>query len=143
MSLEYAETRIKEALKLAKGNQARARQQIIAWAVEDPKLLFALTKPHLSGIVAYNIERVASGRAAAAKETTSAPQRPMTQKAAPAGQKAKPEQFGLEILKAVAGNPEIFGLEDFGVPQKREQASARHIAAIKAIAAKSKHTKKT
>jgi hypothetical protein len=140
MSSEYAENRIKEALKLSKGNQAIARQQLIAWAFEDAKLLQALTKPHLSGIVAYNIERVASGRASAAKQPQAA-QKPVQKTSA--GKAAKPEQFGLEILKAVAGKPEIFGLEDFGAPQKRGAASPRHIEAIKAMAAKSKHTKKT
>lgn len=138
MSLEYAENRIKEALKLAKGNQVKARQQIIAWAVEDPKLLFALTKPHLSGIVAYNIERVASGRAAAARTSKPAAQKPITQKQ-PAANGKKPEQFGLEILKAVAGNPAIFGLEDVGAMKKASPVSQRHVDAIKAIASKSKN----
>jgi hypothetical protein len=142
MSLEYAEMRIQEALKLTKGNQMKAQQQIIAWIYEDAKLLHALAKPHLSGIVAYNVERVASGRAAAAKAT--ATEKPAPQKASAQGQgkPPKPEQFGLEILKAVAGNPAIFGLEDLGVPQKRGAASQRHVDAINAIAAKSKHTKK-
>ena len=69
MSLEYAEQKIQQALKLSKGNQARARQQVIAWALEDDTLLKALTRSHLTGIVAYNIERVASGRAAAARRS--------------------------------------------------------------------------
>jgi hypothetical protein len=137
MSLEYAEMRIKEALKLTKGNQMKAQQQIIAWIYEDAKLLHALAKPHLSGIVAYNVERVASGRAAATKKPV-----PPAEENASAKKAAKPEQFGLEILKAAAGNPAIFGLEDLGVPQKRGAASQRHVDAIKAIAAKSKHTKK-
>ena len=104
MSLEYAEQRIKEALKLSGGNQSKARQQIIAWTFEDAKLLHALAKPHLSGIVAYNIERVASGRAAKAKTAKTAPAKPVNGA-------ANEEQFGLEILKAVAGSPEVFGLE--------------------------------
>lgn len=136
MSLEYAQLRIKEALKLSGGNQIKARQQIIAWTYEDAKLLHALAKPHLSGIVAYNIERVASGRADAAK---TAKEQPKKQTAKPAANhKAKEEQFGLEILKAVAGSPEIFGLEDPGAPRKKSGVSKSHVDAIQAIISKKK-----
>ena len=58
MSREYAEKRIKDALKQARGNATKARQQIIAWTNEDPKLLQALAQPHLTGIVAHAINRV-------------------------------------------------------------------------------------
>ena len=135
MSIEYAESRIKEALKLSGGNTIKARQQIIAWTYEDSKLLHALAKPHLSGIVAYNIERVASGRADAAKEAKPPEKKPAAKKA---NGKAKEEQFGLEILKAVAGSPEIFGLEDPGAPRKKPGVSQSHIDAITAMASKKK-----
>lgn len=137
MSLEYAEHRIKEALKLSGGNQIKARQQIIAWTYEDAKLLHALAKPHLSGIVAYNIERVASGRADAAKSVKAEDKKPPAKKAAANG-KAKEEVFGLEILKAVAGSPEIFGLEDPGAPRKKSGVSQSHVDAIQAIVSKKK-----
>lgn len=136
MSLEYAERRIKEALKLTGGNHIKARQQIIAWTFEDSKLLHALAKPHLSGIIAYNIERVASGRADKAREKNEKPVEP-TKKQAANGQ-AKEEQFGLEILKAVAGSPQIFGLEDPGAPKKHGGVSQSHLDAIQAIAANKK-----
>ena len=58
MSLEYAERRIIKALEAAKGNPTRARQQIIAWSHDDPKLLLALARPHLTGIVAHAVNRV-------------------------------------------------------------------------------------
>ena len=137
MSLEYAEQRIKEALKLNKGNAIKARQQIIAWTFEDSKLLHALAKPHLSGIVAYNIERVASGRADKARTNKETPAEKPAQKAAPTGKK-KEESFGLEILKAVAGSPEIFGLEDPGAPRGSGRVSQSHMDAIQAIVNKSK-----
>ncbi len=137
MSLEYAEQRIKEALKLNGGNQVKARQQVIAWTFEDAKLLHALAKPHLSGIVAYNIERVASGRADAAKKVQAAPEKKPASKAKSNGKDTE-EQFGLEILKAVAGDPEIFGLEDPGAPRKRGGVSQSHLDAIKVIASKKK-----
>ncbi len=134
MSLEYAESRIKEALKLSGGNQVKARQQIIAWTFEDAKLLHALAKPHLSGIVAYNIERVASGRADAAKNTKAAPdKKKKPAKKAKANGKDTEEQFGLQILKAVAGSPEIFGLEDPGAPRTRGGVSQSHMDAIEAL----------
>lgn len=137
MSLEYAEHRIKEALKLSGGNPIKARQQVIAWTFEDAKLLHALAKPHLSGIVAYNIERVASGRADAARSKNTEAKKP----APPAQKKTNGragESFGLEILKAVAGSPEIFGLEDPGAPRKKSGVSQSHVEAIQAIIAKKK-----
>lgn len=135
MSLEYAERRIAEALKLAKGNEARARQQIIAWALTDEKLLQALTKSHLSGIVAYNIERVASGRAAAARKA----QKPKP-KAANTQKTNKQADFGVELLKAVASSSsEVFGLENGSSGVGRPgQVSQNHINAIRAIASKTK-----
>ena len=137
MSLEYAEKRIKEALKLNKGNALRARQQVIAWTFEDTKLLHALAKPHLSGIVAYNVERVASGRADKARANKEQPAEQPAKKPAAKGNK-KEEAFGLEILKAVAGQPQIFGLEDPGAPRGSGRVSQSHMDAIQAIVDKSK-----
>ena len=135
MSLEYAERRIAEALKLAKGNQARARQQVTAWALQDEKLLQALTKSHLSGIVAYNIERVASGRAAAARKA----QKPAPAKTAKAQNINKEADFGVELLKAVASSSsEVFGLETNASLTRPKQVSQNHINAIRAIATQKK-----
>ncbi len=142
MSLEYAENKIKKALDLSKGNEGKARQKIIAWAAEDEILLYALAKPHLSGIVAYQVERVASGRADTArfgvklskKTVSDTSDKPKT---------GKKDSFGMELLKAVAAaDATVFGLEDSGVPRKRAPASQAHVDALKAMAAKSKHTKK-
>lgn len=136
MSLEYAESRIKEALKLAKGNKLKARQQLIAWTFEDAKLLHALAKPHLTGIVAYNIERVASGRAEAsrAKKTQAAP--PAKKKAAPKSEKE--EAFGLQILKAAGASNTEFGFEDAG-RGGGGRVSQSHINAIRQIAESQKN----
>lgn len=139
MSLEYVEKRIKEALKKSGGNPANARQQIIAWTYEDEKLLHALAKPHLNGIVAYNVERVASGRADASRAATEVATqeiKPETKPAPAAKPKEKEESFGMEILKAIAGSEATFGLEDLGVPQKRRPVSKKHIDAIRSIAGK-------
>lgn len=127
MSKEYAEKRIKEALKKTNGNAVKARQQVIAWTYEDAKLLHALTKAHLTGIVAYNIERILSGRGTA--EDHPVPETP-AQKAP-----AKEENFGTELLKAVAGNSgAMFGLEGYSPGRaKRPKVSKSHIAAIQAM----------
>lgn len=139
MSLEYAENRIKEALKLCNGNRIKARQMIIAMAMEDQKLLQALTKAHLSGIVAYNIERVSSGRAdkARAKNTKAAPQKPQAQRASTSGNTEKEESFGLQMLKAAGASDSTFGFEDAGRGGGRG-VSQTHINAIRAIAQKQK-----
>lgn len=133
MSRNYIEQRIKEALKKHNGNATRARQQVIAWAAEDQQLLLALTKSHLTGIVAYNIERILSGRSARtenaatkAAQNVANPQKP-----------SKEENFGKELLKAVAGNSgATFGLEGYSAPRKKTQVSKSHIDAIQAMARK-------
>ena len=130
MSREYAEGRIKEALKKTNGNAVRARQQVIAWTYEDPKLLHALTKAHLTGIVAYNIERILAGRGAAEETHTH------TQESAKKSDaKDKEENFGMELLKAVAGNGGVqFGMESYsGGGQRRKKVSKSHIDAINAL----------
>ena len=134
MSLKYVEQRVKDALVQSGGNAARARDHIIKWAQSDPELLLALTEHHLTGIVAYHIERVASGRAS--KPKARPPEKPKA--------KVDPgEKFGLEILKAVANSSSaIFGLESGAPPQKRAKASQQHIDALKAMASRTTKSKK-
>lgn len=133
MNRDYAESKIREALKASGGNATRARQQITAWAFEDTKLLHELVAPHITGIVAHAVNRVMNTK-----------ERPVA--AAPAAEPAKVsgsksgEAFGMEILKAIAlGNPAQFGLESgSGVSVKKQQASQRHIDAIRQMVAKGK-----
>lgn len=124
---QYAEHRIKDALEKCGGNVTHARQQIIAWTYEDAKLLQALTKPHLNGIVAYNIDRIVSGRGAATENPAQPQESPQN--------KAKEESFGMEILKAVAGNNgAMFGLETYSTPRPgKTKVSKAHVDAIKAM----------
>ncbi len=135
MSREYAEKRIKEALAIAKGNATKARQQIIAWTNEDPKLLQALAQPHLTGIVAHAISRVVYRQEAEDVEED-IPEAPQSLDMAP-------DTFGKEILKALASeNTVMFGRDTGVVPAGRKQASQSHIDALKQIASKSKPIKK-
>ena len=130
MSLEYAENRIKEALRLAKGDATRARQQIMAWTYEDAKLLHALSRPHLTGIVAHAINRVIYRQNQ--EETVEVPDMPQALD-------MKPETFGMEILKALqSNNAPVFGQESSATPVRRKKASKSHIEAINLIARKSK-----
>ncbi len=133
MSQQYAQDRIKEAIRLSKGSKTAANQLVIAWAAEDHKLLWALTKAHLTGVVAYNVERVASGRADRAAAAKAAPT------AKPRAQQDKP--FGRELLKAASsGEGAIFGLEGYTAPSRAGQASQGHINAIHQLASRSKKT---
>ena len=126
MSLEYADSIVAQALKQAEGNQAKARQMIVNEAMKDPKLLQALTRHHMKGIVAYHVERVASGRATKPKQV---PEKPQTAPVDPN------DAFGKEILKAVASSSSaIFGMETYASPQKsKKQASQQHIDALRAM----------
>lgn len=130
MSREYADKRIREALRLSKGNATKARQQIVAWVNEDPKLLLALTKPHLTGIVAHAINRVVSRIESGADEPEDIPDNP-------APLNMPPETFGQEIMQILkSSNTAVFGHENAGTQGRRGQASQRHIDAMNKIAKK-------
>ena len=127
MSREYAEQKIKQALELTRGNATQARQQVIAWCHEDTKLLQALTYPHMTGIVAHAINRVVSGKSGA-QAMSPAPEKAMPQNA---GKEADQGEFGMEILKTIAGGDTAqFGQENAGRPVGKRGASQRHIDAI-------------
>ncbi len=133
MNREYAERRIKEALKASGGNAANARQQVLAWAFDDAKLLHELVAPHITGIVAHAVNRVMTMKE---KPAPAVPPQP-----APRPQAVKGDEFGMEILKAIAlGNPAQFGLES-GVPIKKQAASQRHVDAIRQMVSKNKTDK--
>ena len=133
MSLEYAENRIREALKLSKGNPTKARQRVIAWTFEDPKLLQALARPHLSGIVAHAINRVIYKQGLEPQEVPEEPEK----------LNMAPETFGQEILAALqSGNTPRFGQESGASTGRRRPASKSHIDALKQMAAQSKSSKK-
>lgn len=133
MSREYAEGRIREALKLSKGNPTKARQRVIAWTFEDPKLLQALARPHLTGIVAHAVSRVVH------MEELGEPEAPET----PETLDMDPGAFGKEILNALqSGNTPRFGQEHNAPAARRPQASKSHIDALKKMAEKGKGTKK-
>ena len=134
MNREYAERRIKEALKASGGNATIARQQVIAWAFDDAKLLHELVAPHITGIAAHAVNRVMTMKE---KPTPVAPQ-PAPK---PLAKEGKGDEFGMEILKAIAlGNPAQFGLES-GVPIKKQAASQRHVDAIRLMVSKNKTDK--
>ncbi|AGH98337.1 hypothetical protein [Micavibrio aeruginosavorus] len=129
MSREYAESRIREALRLSRGNATKARQQVIAWSYEDPRLLMALAQPHLTGIVAHAVNRVVEHPEGAIIDED-IPATPRTLDMAP-------DTFGKEILKALSGaGTAIFGHES-GSPAlsgRRKKASQSHIDALKKLA---------
>ncbi len=129
MSNEYAESKIRDALTLHNGNVVRARQQILLQSHDDIELLRALAKPHIDGIIAYQVERVASGRAEIEKRHPEKPTPTME------------EHFGMNLLRAVASSDaDIFGHESANF-SKRHGASKQHIDAIHKMVA-SRHKKK-
>ncbi len=133
MSREYAESRIREALESCKGNATKARQRIIAQLADDHKLLMALARPHLTGIVSHAVNRVVSRSEI---EDSPPPEQPKTLD-------MPPQTFGQEILQALQGNKSAtFGLENDLPGRRRGQASKNHIEAMKRIARKHDDDKK-
>lgn len=137
MPPSYLQTCILAALKQAKGNETKARQIIALQAMEDEKLLQALAKPHLSGIVAHAVGRIAIQQRN--KKSDDFDDLPLTPKTV----KGSKNEFGLDLLKALGGqNVPKFGIEDAAPHIGKKQASQQHVNALKLMAAKSKTTKK-
>lgn len=129
MSQEYAVQKIKEALHVTRGNAAKARSQVINWAMEDHKLLKELVRPHMVGITAHAVERVKSGKTE--PEPVPLPE--------VKGELDKEGAFGMDILKTIAGGDTAqFGQESYGRPVKKQGASQAHIDAIQAMIEKAK-----
>ena len=140
MSQKYAIEQIKKALSGTDDNASQARQMIIAQAMEDPKLLQELVKPHMVGIVAHAIGRVQRGasepEAVRASTPTSAPAKPAPKDTAPKDKNDK-DSFGLDILKSIAGGDStMFGQEAYGRPMGKKGVSQKHIDAIQAMVKK-------
>lgn len=126
MSLEYAQGRIEEALRLNKGNTTKARQQVIAWTYDDPKLLMALSRPHLTGIVAHAINRVIQNQKLHDEQDVI----PET----PEGIEMAPATFGQEIMNSLkSSNTPMFGFEGNVPPVSRRKASKSHVENLKRI----------
>lgn len=133
MTSTYAQSRIRNALKEHPDSAAQARQTVMRWALEDPKLMAELVAPHLSGIVAYAMARVEQGQGSSESALAD-----LAGKAKGKGDKS----FGLELLKNVADdNAAIFG-HQAGHPTGQKPASQNHIDAINLIAEKGKTSKK-
>lgn len=124
----YTESRIREALTLAKGDEGRAARLILGWVADDPQLLLGLTRPHLNGIIAYAVDRAVRHVQREAEPLL----------AAPDFDSLPGEEFGKELLKTIAfGQPVRFGRESLGASPpapKRPGASKRHIDALHRIA---------
>lgn len=132
MSREYAEKKIKQALDVTRGNATKARQQVIAWALEDPKLMKQLAAPHMVGIVAHAVGRVMSGKT----------EHDIVPLPAHKGELDKEGSFGMDILRTIAGGDTAqFGQENYSRPVKKQGASQQHIDAIQQMIKKSKSTK--
>jgi len=133
MSRDYAQGRIQEALAQTRGNTTRARALVMAWAIEDQRLLIGLAQPHLTGIIAHAVNRVVYQQGQIGDDS----EVPLT----PQGLNLNAGTFGRQILDALSdGSTPVFGLESGTRPIQggRKKASQSHIDAIRQMAAKSK-----
>jgi hypothetical protein len=143
MAQSYLQTCILEALEKAKGNETKARALIASQALEDDQLLLALAKPHLSGIVAHAVGRIAIQDKAKKSRKADEDLPPIPKVPAKAAKGKKDNDFGLDLLKALGGaNVAKFGTEDAAPRIAKKPASQQHVNALKLMAAKSKANKK-
>lgn len=134
MSREYAEKKIRTALAQAKGNATRARQMIIGWCAEDHQLLLALTRPHMTGVVAHAVSRVMQRKEVAQESPPATPDHRAVN--------VSEASFGQQILGAMQGRDAVhFGREPTA-PLGRRKASQAHIDALNMIAKSGKNGKR-
>lgn len=127
MTWHYAREKVREALKVAKGNAARAQTALAKDALNDQRLLAELAGPHLKGIVAHAVAHVIH-------EQTAPPEEHPDQ---PDAINMPLDTFGRELLGALSGrNTPRFAQETSAPPTGRKAASKAHIDAIKRIAKK-------
>ncbi|MBL8642030.1 MAG: hypothetical protein JNL76_07950 [Alphaproteobacteria bacterium] len=139
MAQSYLQKCILEALAKAKGNETKARALIAAQALDDHDLLIALSKPHLSGIVAHAVGRQSIQIKAKKDRLEDLPPLPKP----PSSKGTKENDFALDLLKALGGNNVAkFGVEDAAPRVGKKPASQQHVNALKLMAAKSKTNKK-
>ncbi len=141
MTLDYAENRIREALRLSGGNVSQARRQIQAWLYEDHKLILSLTRPHLNGIIAYAVDRVlnAQMRGEDDSEGEGDDAQTIAKAKTAAASKRRSDAIGREILKSFAAQDTArFGHENSAPPTSRKAASQAHVDAIHLMAAKAR-----
>lgn len=143
----YLTSRIKEALYNAEGNKSKAMQQIMSWSQQDQQLLQALTKAHLSGIVAYHVDKIASGGEiddSAQKPSPMQKPKPRTRNGRKRVDPAQGSPFGKALLQAASSTKSsVFGLESYEAPAKADDnATQRQADAMKHLASFS-HTPQT
>jgi len=56
MPESFMRVKIKEALAATGNNRHDAHKLLITWAIRDPALLLAMTRPHLKGIAAAHVD---------------------------------------------------------------------------------------
>ena len=136
MSPSYVEKRLLEALNTSHGNLAKARKLISEWCVQDQRLLYELSRPHMTGIIAHAMDRVVSHKFRSESEKNTSP--PSSTRRVELSSSAKSdEMFGKELLKNFAmGKPTKFAEESFSAPLKKTKASQAHIDAIRRLAKK-------
>lgn len=139
MTRKYAESRIREALEQSNGNVTVARQLITSWCNNDHRLVLELTAPHMVGIAAHAIQRVIR----LDEENDKFDREPVLDE--PVQEEVlvhdgQADAFGLEILKAIAGNRNPkFGMNALHTANKGKiKVSAQHIDAINQMIQKSK-----
>ena len=142
MSLSYAESKILEAYKLAKGNKTKVNQVIAVLAKQDSDLLKGLTDQYMRGIIAAQVDRVLSGKSGSTQTKTRAkpvkfeqiaPKKPADKVAEEAN------DFGMAILRNASGDSaEVFGFDSGAPIPPPQKASQSHIDAIHQMAARAK-----
>ena len=123
MGKSYVQQKVHEALEAAQGDASRAQRVLLGWAMEDIKLLAALTQPFMKGIIAHALSRASRGLSPAAPK---APPKPLAPGALDG------------VLRQLGRN---FDDETNEPVEARPQASRRHADLIRSLAVAQRRTR--
>lgn len=132
-SLGYLEACIAEALVQSGGNLTAARRLLATRVQLDVRLLQALAAPHMAGIIAYHVDRVARRGSDVLQALQPSPKTSQTNKTLP----TLPADFAHDLLSAIVSNQgPLFGQgAGEAPPVHRTIASPTHVQALRTIAA--------
>jgi len=127
MSLEYAMSRVRDALEKSDGNHLKAQRLLLSWVEKDQTLLIGLVAPHLQSIVTHAVNHAGTPRGASGGKKVQV-------------EPAQTGEFGAAVLESLKGGRSDAGGFGFGEAAPRAalskpgKASQSHVDAIHQLA---------
>lgn len=146
MSQSYLDEQIREALAKADGDVVQAQKTLFEAAQNDAFLLKAFVGEHLTAIIASHMQRVIKEATTQKSAQKSIKTNVKNLVKSPKGKAKTEDDFGIELLRAVAtGGGTEFGFETMGPSKPRKtpkiKATDSHVETVTNMSKKTKDKK--